>query len=318
MDALTPHPGPYTVEQWTDAWHDPTRRRDLPVRVYQPAHLSAPAPLVLFSHGTGSSRDGYSYLGHHWASHGYIVVHPTHVGTDRAALYDADGHPLRGMPDIIADARYWTDRPADIAFAISHIASGATLAERVDLNRIAVAGHSYGAHTALAAVGLRLQLPDGTHVACADPRVRAAIAMSPASEGKLGLFAGSWSQIDRPVLALTGTRDIEYKVGTAQRRRTSFDRTPGPDQYLVTIRDATHAAFDDEHLLRIPAKPQNPEHHDWIRALTTAFLDAYLRNDRAARQWLSSGALRDQFAGTGAIEHKHLTPVSQQTESQQP
>ncbi len=44
------------------------------------------SPLVVFSHGIGGSRRGYSYLGRYWAGQGYASLHLQHVGSDRSAL----------------------------------------------------------------------------------------------------------------------------------------------------------------------------------------------------------------------------------------
>ena len=44
--------------------------RTLPVRVYLP-ESTRPAPVVVFSHGLGGSRDNNPYLGEHWAKRGY-------------------------------------------------------------------------------------------------------------------------------------------------------------------------------------------------------------------------------------------------------
>ena len=54
--------------------------------VNDPATNAAPCPVIIFSHGLGGSRDGYEYLGRHWASHGYVSVHSTHIGSDTSAL----------------------------------------------------------------------------------------------------------------------------------------------------------------------------------------------------------------------------------------
>ena len=304
------NPGAHPVESHAATWHDADRGRDVPARLYLPADALEPAPLVVFSHGTGSSCDEYTYAGRHWASHGYVVIHPTHVGTDRSAMFDANGRVIRPMEEILADARHWTERPRDIVFVLDRLASDDEWKGRVDLRRVGVAGHSYGAHTALALVGLRLNLPDAAQVSCADARVKAAIAMSPASEGKLGLFADSWSRIDRPVLALTGTKDIEYKVGSAARRRTSFDRTPGPDQHLLTIQGATHATFTDPPRLRIGTQAHNPVHTGYVLMATTAFLDAYLKDESRAREWLAGDELHQLSGGAGVLERKAVTRSS--------
>src|SRR6266853_1908326 len=58
--------------------HDETRNRDIPLRVYLPAHTT-PEPVVLFSHGLGGSRGGSAYLGKHWAARGYVAVFIQHL-----------------------------------------------------------------------------------------------------------------------------------------------------------------------------------------------------------------------------------------------
>jgi hypothetical protein len=45
---------------------------------------------------------------------------------------------------------------------------------------------------------------------------------------------------------------------------------------------------------------------------TTAFLDAYLKGDGAAQQWLLSGALAELSHGACVVEYKHITPIDNQ------
>jgi len=303
-------PGPHAVEQRLESWHDEQRGRDVPVRLYWPGGPLAPVPVVIFSHGLGTSRDDYRYLGEHWASHGYLSVHLTHIGSDETALRGPGGLPPRRLADFLDDVPHRIDRPRDASFAIDYLSRNSDLARRVDLARIAVAGHSYGAYVAHALVGLTVDLPDRKNVSFTDPRVRAAIVMSPQSKDKFGLHPGSWNHIDVPVLSLTGTRDIEYGVGSAAPRRTSYDSTPGRDQYLVTIEGATHATFNDFRPLRISTKALDPAHHDYVRMATVAFLDAYLRDRAAAQQWLLSRALEQLSDGACRLEYKNTTPIT--------
>src|SRR6478735_4138978 len=60
---------------------DDARHREIPVRVYLPEGKTA-APVVLFSHGLGGSRENSPYLGQHWAARGYAVVFMQHAGSD--------------------------------------------------------------------------------------------------------------------------------------------------------------------------------------------------------------------------------------------
>ena len=70
---------------------DTVRNRDIPLRVYLPIEKT-PAPVILFSHGLGGSREGNPYLGQHWSARGYVVVFLQHAGSDEAlstAFWDA-------------------------------------------------------------------------------------------------------------------------------------------------------------------------------------------------------------------------------------
>src|ERR1700722_20103770 len=79
--------GPREVEELKLEWKDAKRERAVPVKVYLPKG-EGPFPVVIFSHGLGGSRDGYEYLGRHWASHGYVGVHLQHLGSDSSVLKD--------------------------------------------------------------------------------------------------------------------------------------------------------------------------------------------------------------------------------------
>ena len=309
MNIYKRDPGPHVVEQHTATWHDTDRQRDVPIRIYLPSAATQPAPIVVFSHGLGGSRDTYSYLGRHWASHGYAALHLTHVGSDTEALRGPGGLPPKSLAEFLDDIPQRKNRPRDISFVLDQLAHESTLASRVDLNRIAVAGHSYGAYTAHALIGLVVDLPDQKNVSFTDRRIKAAIVMSPQSKDKFGLREDSWNGIDVPVLSLTGSKDIEYGIGIAAPRRTSYDRTPGRDQYLLIIENATHATFNDFPKLRIRVKPLNPAHHDYILMSTTAFLDTYLKHDATAQQWLLDDQLGELSGGACHLEYKHVTPI---------
>ncbi len=112
----------------------------------KPDRTAKPYPLVVFSHGYSLSPIVYSTLVEQYASQGYVVLAPEHnEGFDGA---------LTG---------FWQeliDRPVDIRRTIDYAQqltkTGAPLDGMIDLNNIAVVGHSYGGYTALAAAGARL------------------------------------------------------------------------------------------------------------------------------------------------------------------
>ncbi|MFH1745681.1 MAG: hypothetical protein ABIG44_01420, partial [Planctomycetota bacterium] len=234
----------------------------------------------------------------------------THVGSDDSAAAAARGQTRRWMDELMQDVDHRRERPRDLSFVLDCLAREATASGWLDMERIAVSGHSLGSFTALALAGLTFEAGGHGKLNCRDERVRVVIAMSPQGTDIHGQHAGSWAGINCPVLALTGTHDIEYGFGTAARRRTSFDRSPGPDQYLMTITGATHGAFNDPPELRVRVKPPDPLHHEIILATSTAFLDAYLKDSVAARGWLGGSAPARMWGAGCKLEHKRVTLVT--------
>ena len=78
--------GPCGVEVITYDWLDAPRNRQVPVKLYYPKTSPGPCPVIVFSHGLGGSRDGYEYLGRHWAEQGQVAIHVTHPGSNGVAL----------------------------------------------------------------------------------------------------------------------------------------------------------------------------------------------------------------------------------------
>ncbi|MBN2200313.1 MAG: serine hydrolase [Candidatus Aminicenantes bacterium] len=291
-------------------WLDGTRSRGIPVRIYAPApaHGPGPFPAVVFSHGGGESRESFTYLGTHWARHGYIVVFLTHEGSDRRAVEVQGLRGLGGEPDAEA-------RPLDLRFAIDRLLSAdpgsALLKGRVDAGNLAVAGQCVGSTTALALVGLKARLIGHGGGFPTDPRVKCTVVLSPQPAGglmagRLGLDVDSWQGIRVPTMVVTGSRDFNW-VPEVHRdpalTRLPFDGLPAGDHYLVEIRDAEHNAFTDS-VPYYPARTRDPRHHGWIQRATTAMLDAYLRGSRTALAWLREKRLETETKGECRQEHK--------------
>jgi predicted dienelactone hydrolase len=64
--------GPFPVSILREIWFDEPRLRKVPVKIHFPSTGEGLFPVVFFSHGLGGSREGYAYLGRHWASHGIV------------------------------------------------------------------------------------------------------------------------------------------------------------------------------------------------------------------------------------------------------
>ena len=101
-------------------------------------------PLVLLSHGSGADPSNLTWLAEALASRGYLAV--------------AMDHPGDRFGDTSAEGRFaaWR-RVRDVTFVLDRMLEDPTFGPRIDRGRIAAAGHSSGAYTALALAGLRLQ-----------------------------------------------------------------------------------------------------------------------------------------------------------------
>ncbi|HLJ74125.1 MAG TPA: hypothetical protein VKU62_06040, partial [Thermoanaerobaculia bacterium] len=82
-------PGPHRVVEYDVDWYDAARQRHVPAHIYAPDD-AASMPVVIFSHGSDSSRLDYRYLGEHWASYGYASIHPQHEQNAPRVDYPAD------------------------------------------------------------------------------------------------------------------------------------------------------------------------------------------------------------------------------------
>ncbi len=302
-------PGPSEVATMLQTWTDAARNREVPVKVYYPKEMKAPCPLVIFSHGLGGSRLGYEYLGRHWASWGYVVVHVEHLGSNGDAWKGATNRDeaLKGMRESLANVRNAVDRPADVKFAIDRMtalnAEDSPFKGRIDLDRIAMAGHSFGAWTTLAVSGMNATALDRMGKSFADPRVKCAIAMSP-SMPQGGRLDEAFSTIKIPMLHMTGTLD-DSAVNNAKAadRRVPFDRIAGADQYLVTFEGGDHMVFSGR-----PRAAAGGEKDTLFQGLilqsTTAFLDAYLKGDAKAKEFLAKDGFEKDLGRDGKWEKK--------------
>jgi predicted dienelactone hydrolase len=271
---------------------DAHRGRPLPVRIYFPAHATGKWPVIVFSHGLGGSRLGYSYLGRAWAQHGYVSIHPTHRESAElrspVAIEDIEGaaagsatrlQALAAMKKAIDDPHNWEARPRDVALVVDsfrwleeHVPS---LRGHLDLDAIGIAGHSFGAYTTLLLAGARPRV-HGHFRDFAESRGRAFLALSPPGNGSRGLEPDSWHSIARPVLCITGTKDQGLSGEPPSWRVESFHAMRGGHNALAVIDGAEHFTFSGGR----PRRPANPAHLHAIEELSLAFWRRHLRGEK--------------------------------------
>ncbi len=267
---------------------DDSRQREIPLKIYLPEEAS-PAPVVLFSHGLGGSRDGNPYLGKHWSARGYVVVFLQHAGSDSAVWQGAKLRERLSALQQAANLQNSILRFQDVAAVINQLekwnaTADDALHERCDLSHVGMSGHSFGAVTTQGVSGQKTTLGRTSYT---DPRIQAALAMSPSVPGNIASPERLFGDVQIPWMLMTGTRD-DSPIGkaTATSRLAVFPALPPHDKYELVLKDAAHDAFSDRSL---PGNrgSRNPNHHRVILAVSTAFWDTYLKQDPAAREWLT-------------------------------
>ena len=261
-------------------WRDEKRGRDVPARLYLPqmADIDSRVPLVVFSHGIGGSRFGYSYLGRHWAGQGFASLHLQHVGSDRALW--TRGSPfavVSRLHDAAQDAEAIA-RAHDLRFALDQLLSG-DLTRWIDGERIVAAGHSYGANTTLLAAGAQV-VRQGRLLDLHEPRLRAAIVISAPPFYGESSPRSILGPVRLPSLHITATEDVIRIPGfwsEAQDRIAIFDGLGATRKWLAVFTGGSHSMFTDRAgtgglLLNAQVKAATCE-------LTAAFLRSILGDD---------------------------------------
>lgn len=277
-------------------WSDARRQRPVPVRLYLP-HQQRAMPLVVFSHGIGGSRRGYSWLGRHFARHGIASIHMQHVGSDnrlwRGNVFNVFGRLREAAHEGEAMAR-----AIDLRFTLDTLLTG-ELASRIDAGRIIAAGHSYGANTALLASGALVER-DGRAIALRDERVRAAIVISAPPFYGEAEPRKILQNVSVPSLHITCTDDIiripGYYSG-AEDRVAVFDATGSARKWLTVFQGGSHSMFTD----RVGSGGLTGQVKAASQALSIAFVSAVLTGEaRELADWpRQNAAILARFSAVG-------------------
>lgn len=266
-------------------WKDQARQRAVPARLYWPAAATPgmPVPMVVFSHGIGGSRQGYSYLGKHWSTRGVASLHIQHVGSD-AALWR--GNPF-GVVDRLraaAQEKEAVARAADVSFALDRVLSSEAgpWGAAVNRQRLVIAGHSYGANTALLTVGAEV-VRNGETIACLDPRFSAAVIISaPPFYGEPDL-AAVLGKVSVPTIHITSTDDVieipGYRSASSDRIDV-FNALVNSRKLLAVFHGGSHSMFTDRPLTG--GFSLNPKVKLATADLSLAFFDLVFDSDDAA------------------------------------
>lgn len=298
---------PFSFESVRLEWFDAVRDRKIPVKVYFPKPLPTACPVILFSHCLGGSREGYGFLARHWTSHGYICVHPQHLGSDVALWQNVPaGHVMQALRAAAIEPDNAEARVGDIAFVLEELsrmdADACPWADAMDLSRLGLGGHSFGAKTTLTVAGRGLG--DAMVSSGPDSRFKAALAMSSPIPRNLETRECEFGRVAIPCLHMSGTEDVIPISDTrAEERRAPFDHARLATAYFINFQGGDHMVFAG--MTRNAARREKDAFiHRVIQDSSLALWDAYLKVDPAAREWLESGGLSDELGGQGSCEVK--------------
>ncbi|MBE9101282.1 alpha/beta hydrolase [Vacuolonema iberomarrocanum] len=289
---------------------------DYDVDFYVPEGLTAPAPIVIISHGFGALKENFIFLAEHLASHGYIVLAPDHVGSNLAYRQTY----LQGQLNTLLSPVEFVDRPQEISFLIDEMERLVEADERwqdvLDLERIAVIGDSLGATAALALGGAtfdiarlrevcqqpnrifsaalylqcRAQFLPPTNYELQDERVRVAIAAHMFGYGLFG--PDGMAEVDIPLMVVSGSQDILAPAVLEQFY--PFMWLENEPRYLAMLDPGTHFSTKPEGAAGASSIPSFliGSHGEfgqrYYQVIALAFLNAHLREQPEALPYLTA------------------------------
>lgn len=288
-EAYKPDAGPFDVSV-EEAVVDP-RARALALRVAYPSS-GGPYPVVVLSHGGGCAGGSYSVVGDHWASHGYVVIQPTHPDS-RSTGFDMATVEPRMMEGIVRQ------RMGDMSLVLDSLRDLETmlptLAGKIDHEILIAAGHSMGAATTLSVTGMVIENPFSRQkIASSEDRFDAALLLSEPGHNPT-LPEEPWRFIAIPTFVYTGTDD--YGSESRDNSNIPFQYAmvstvpdPAPAKHYLWIDDVNHYLSGGWCNATLDAS-YDREAVTILNGVSTAFLDAYAKSDQAAAAFLQSNAL---------------------------
>jgi predicted dienelactone hydrolase len=253
---------------------DADRQRPVPARLYLPqlASPDGPAPLVVFSHGLGGSRMGYSYLARHWADVGMASLHPQHVGSDSRVWRGNPLDLLQRLQSAARDAEALA-RVLDLRFALDQVLAS-DQGRLIDASKIAVAGHSYGANTAMLVAGAQVNTGNANLGELRDQRIQAAILISAPPLLGQGPVQQVLAAVTAPTLHITSLEDTINLPGyrsTVEDRIAIFEAMKRSPRTLAIYNTGGHSIFTDR------TTRSGPETSTRIKSATQELCTIFLR-----------------------------------------
>lgn len=280
--------------------------RPVKIKVYYPVnHTMTHLPVVLWSHGLGGSVDGAAFISRFLAAHGYVIVHVQHHGTDSTLWEGKKGHPW----DIIRKAEIprsaTLNRFADIPFVLENLGAWMAAHEDVnvhaDLETLGMSGHSFGAMTTQVVAGMMFPDEKGVLRSFKQPAFKSGILYSPVPIQHIALDEPEdiYGSIDLPLFFMTGTDDDSPVEGWDYTKRLVVHEYCGhPDKNLLVLKGGDHMVYNGSRG-KLGKNPNRHRHEEIIKISALAYWDATLKNDKAAKAWLSGAGFQSWLGVDG-------------------
>jgi len=235
-----------------------------------------PHPVVVFTPGYTATLTDYTFLMEDLASRGYIVASVAHT-YETTAIELSDGSLVKSILGSHLVGTWHGDEPTlsfvthvrlqDLESVVNELnrlnsQAGGPFDSRLDMSRLAIAGHSVGGVTAFLAAKLDSRFKTVVMLDAAMPRAVVATTKLPV----LLLAAGRdhwddserllWNSLEGPRLAvsLTGCEHVAFSDWIWLAKDAVRTGPMGPEKTMSAVRDYV-AAFLDANLRGEPASP---------------------------------------------------------------
>ncbi|GAA1024455.1 hypothetical protein Aple_101180 [Acrocarpospora pleiomorpha] len=264
----------------------PEHGDDLQVRVSAPVS-GTDLPLVVLAHGFGLSMSSYDPLVDFWAGNGFVVVQPTFLDSLTLGITPADPR----YPDI------WRIRVQDVERVLDEldhvVAAVPGLNDRIDRDRIAVAGHSWGGQTVSMLLGARVIGADGQPGPDkTDARVKAGVLLATTGTGgdnltpfaaeNFSFMSPDFNGLTTPALVIAGDHDQSLLSTRGPDWFTDVYRFSPGAHSLLTVVGAEHSLGGIHAYNAKDTTDESPERVALIRKASWAYLRSALEIDDTA------------------------------------